>query len=202
MVIRMDIDVQRLATPTQLYFTSDTHPQLSGIANRIRGISTRYLEVIDQDLNSRWILRQENKFKNVLSYLPIGDFRCCYEMYINGMHVGKSVYTRFYTQTLFWENDSIHELFYHSNGSISMMKDNIQVGLLKKEKLTFNGRSFYRGSYEKQAISPGMLMLWIEYIDVTFHQTQDFSLFRFDKAFSISGRKEPFRERLNWKAQD
>ena len=45
-------------------------------------------------------------------------------------------------------------------------------------------------------------MLWIEYIDVTFQQTQDFSLFRFDKAFSISGRKEPFRERLNWKAQD
>lgn len=195
----MKIKIQRIPSLKQLSFISPTHSSLSGSANITMGIRCRELIVEDLQSNIQYALRQENRKQKLISLLPLGNTfpRPYYEYYQNNVHVGRTKSTRYSTQTRLHELDTVYEMFCHGNNCISILKNGEQVALLQREPKIYNEKAIYSGAYDESNIDAAVLMLWIEYVDVTYFPMQDFQQIRIEKRITIG--KDPFQERLEWK---
>ena len=119
-----------------------------------------------------------------------------YHFFVDGYKRGRTKSTRFFTQTILSDFGDEYEVFRHGDNYISILKNGEQVALLHRDRREDNGRAFYDGHYQDGAIDPAMIMLWVEYVDVSFFPMRGLhsTVIREYKFF----RREPFRDRVKW----
>ena len=126
-----------------------------------------------------------------------------YKIFQDGNLIGKTCISFFSPRRKFIANAHLYELYLHSNNIVSVMKDNIQVAIIKKDIKSFNEQGYYMIEYDENNIELGLLMLLVAYTDVAFFNSH----FRFDSVKyekTVTVGKDKFFDRTLWhpKARD
>ena len=181
-------------------FSCPQFTRVHGKANFTLGIGLRRLTTCDE--KDFWELKQEGVAQKILSWFPLMDDypRPCYQVYLNNLKVGKSKSTHNSTQTLFTVNNDTFELFLHGDNYISVLKNDIQVALLRRDEKIIQETAIYSGHFSIKHISLSFLLLLVEYVDVTWFPMNGYASAKVSRT-DIS-EDEPFKERVNWVPED
>lgn len=198
----MQIEIERKFTSKGFLLSSKTHPFLTGHMNISLRIMRRQLTVRDVDSKTTYELKQQSRLQKLLSCLPLGNLypRPHYDFYKNGYHRGHTKSTRFLSQSLLFDFADTYEMFRHGENYISILRNGEQVALLQRDPHMYNECAKYTGHFHAKMIDPAILMLCIEYMDVTCFPMRGWSTMSIRKYRFVP--REPFHERVTWKVSD
>lgn len=143
-------------------------------------------------------LKQTNWLLKLLNTLPLlnSEVLAPYKFYINGQCRGKSKNV-FFRPCFFFDIEKVHyEVRLHNNNFISLMMDNLQIALFKKETSSTGERNIYKVNYSDEHIKKEMLLLFCAFIDLVFYKNYSFvSYYRKEKNYVFH---DAYEERTKW----
>ena len=167
-----------------------------GEASYTAGFIPRKIKVSGENGNTLKLI-QTNWVLRILNSLPVFNiFRFVpYRYYIDDIYMGRFKITPFKRGSYFIFGDDIFELQGHSKNYISLMKNNSQVALYKKDIATFMEENRYTIKYDDR-ISIQLLLLFCIFIDVESYPNHlRISASKYEVDFAI---KDPYKERTHW----
>lgn len=171
-------------------------------SNYTFGIFLREIAAFDSKTETLYQMKQENWLFKILTWipvfwiLPISMFPC-FSIYKNKEKIGKTNLA-FATplRRVDVENDT-YEFCIHSNNYVSILKNDIQTALIKKEPQTYCGQSKY-GVLCSDMIDSDVLLLFmfVAFIDVHFFKNRNrIDYLKYEKTAGYDG----FNERTVWR---
>ncbi len=92
-----------------------------------------------------------------------------YKFFDKGIYKGESSIKMFTPQKIVNINNHEYELYLHGNNYVSIMKDKIQVGLIKKNNISISEKNKYVVFFdEKQENDILLVLLLVTYIDIIY----------------------------------
>ena len=156
-----------------------------------------------REQNVFYTIRQTNWVLKIIALillfwiLPI-DFFPKYKLFKNGVLIGTSKVSFFSPGRKLFIQNSIYEFYLHNDNYVSIMKDNVQIALVKKLELSIVGENHYIIDFEDSiGIDNALILLFVAFIDVIFFPNR-FSVdaIRYEKTIGI----DKYKQRVFWKS--
>ena len=138
-----------------------------------------------------WLLKLINSLPllNIETFTPL-------RFYENGIYCGIAKKKMFQPVFDIRINSSIYEIRQHNNNYISLMRDNIQIALYKKELQTIAEHNKYIVEFDESA-DKLLILLFAILADTVFYSNEGrFSYCKYEKDIIINDK---FKERTNYK---
>ena len=179
-------------------YTTDTGKNILGTAYHKHFFISRMTVSYDDntiELEQRnWLLILINSIPllNLGTYTP-------YNLYVNKKHIGFSRNNPFKPMFVFFIEGDCYELCQHNNNYISLMKNNIQVGLYKKSDISVLEENIYELSYsDSMGEQLPLLVLFCVFADRIFYKNHlSFSYYKYEKNI-VAEKKETYSKRTSW----
>lgn len=191
----MDICINRNMMKKNLHYSVE-HYNITGSANYTWGILPVKIEVLSNKNHimlkqSPWIL----KFINSLPLLNYETFTP-FKLYKNGAKCGRGWHILFRPVFVFIIENDRYELRHHTDNYISIMKDNKQIGLVRKKIKTIAEKNTYYVKCINEENILDIIMLFCVFIDVMFYpNNKQISYVKTEKTFVLNDK---FSKRINW----
>lgn len=156
--------------------------------------------------NIKYTMKQNNWLLKILMvipkiFIPI-DLFPKYKIFINDELAGKTKVAFCTSKRKLTINNSLYELYLHSNNYISIMKDDIQIALIKKSTLTIWGENRYDVDFEYATEKDKVFMLlMVAFADIVFFPERfRLEALKYEKTISIG--KDKMQHRISWKSRN
>lgn len=174
--------------------------KFKGISNFTYGILPAKIRVFYS--NTIWELRQTSYVLKLINKLPIlnSEDITPFRMYVNNVCIGKSKKLIFKPVFFFNTEQSIFELRQHNHNYISLMKDEFQVALFKKEDVSTAEKNRYTVKcIEDEQILP-LVILFCLFTDVVFYPNEGrIDYLKYEKSYVFN---DLYSNRILWEPQD
>ena len=191
----MKLNIRRYIKKNNLEYITDTY-DFKGTLNYANNVfpiklklttSKDVLEIVQKP----WIL----KLINCLPILNTETF-APFKVYLNGVLCGKSKNILFKPIFLFYINDDLYEIRQHNNNYISLMHNNVQLALYKKDDVTISETN----NYSIKCVNNDEMIQWIIlfclFIDRVFYpNNSSLNYWKYEKNYVIN---DEYSERLSW----
>lgn len=190
--------IERQLTSTQYKYSIVNNSTHKGIANYTYGIFLRRLNVIDNGLIGRYSIRQTQWYLIFLRILPFVSMIPPYYFYINNKKVGRTK-IRFMSPKKYLQiGNDIYEFYLHGNNYISIMKNNMQIALIKKEFYSENERYEYKIDYNKN-IDIDFMLICCMFVDIIYFPNRfKYDYMKYEKTINIFNDK--YIDRVKWRS--
>lgn len=131
--------------------------------------------------------------------LPIGLFPQ-YKFYHREICIGKTKISFFSPRRIIIINNICYELYLHNNNYISILKNNVQIALIKKSEMTMAEENKYIISFDENLEKDvGLLTIFVAFIDVIFYPNRyKLNYVKYEKTIGI----DKLYNRTLWKPDD
>jgi hypothetical protein len=193
----MQTIITRTAKHGKTQYTLPWKKSLLGEANwTLLGLWLQEISVKDK-MKCLFMLKQTNWLIKILNLIPplsfftFTPFKC----FRNEILCGSSKRNVFDSAFSFKIENSVYELREHSNNYGSLMKNDIQIALYKRDTEAVMGHTKYFVDYDaKQELS--LILLFCAFKDTVFHKSRgSIDFVKYEKSYVIS---DPFPERISW----
>lgn len=197
----MELIIERTLSKKEFLFNIIGNSQLIGRANYTGEILLRKILVTDTFSNERYSLKQTNILIKLLNALPLLNLYSFtnFKYYVNDVYKGRTSHNNFLKpQFKFHLGEVEYDIYCHKNNYISIMRDNKQIALVKKEDLTYAEKNRYILRYDASSqYNDAFLLLLVCFIDVTFYPNHfSFSNIKYEKTL---GSDKNYDDRVNWR---
>lgn len=196
----MYFDIKKELKLKKIHYSVLQKNSYKGQANITLGVLLRRIVVSNLITGHTYKLKQNNIFYKLLyicvgCWLPI-DLFPEYRLYSNNKYIGKTKVSFCTPKRILRIGNDIYELCIHSNNYISIMKNNIQIALVQREKSIHMEQSKYHVVYdEKLENNMELLFLLIIFIDIIyFPQGNKINYFKYE---TTAGNDKYF-SRTSW----
>ena len=193
----MNICVERNLKFPQYVYAIKQEPTCFGKVNYTYGIKLRKMFVYDKKENL--CLKQENCFLKIINILPFFMFYNfpAFIYYKNDIKSGKTYVNPYSRRKLLTLEHNTYEVYLHNNNYISIMKNDVQIAIVKKHEWTDVERHKYDVNYDEKRIHDmKIILLLIMYVDIIFFSNHfTWSYKKYEKTI---GLKEKYPERISW----
>ncbi|MBE7043935.1 MAG: hypothetical protein E7397_00250 [Ruminococcaceae bacterium] len=195
----MILNIVRKMRTTKYEYHIQESPDYIAECNYTFGIWTRRILVRDCMRTVACSMKQTNFIFKMLTWIPlfwilsIGLFPK-YKIYIGNQLSGETKVSFHTPKRNIVINDHIYELYLHNDNYVSIMMDERQIALVKKNNLTIWGKNCYRVDVSDEADTRLILML-IALIDVMFFPNRlEINAIEYEKTIG----KDELHERTLW----
>lgn len=193
----MNINVTRQMNAKKYLYSTNPYSALKGEANHSFGIVPRKIKVFDGKKNIE--IKQTNWTAGVFSLIPIlnkkalAPFKYC----VDGKCIGKSQTEVFEPVHFFYIDNYVYEIRAHSGNYVSVLKDDNQIALYKKEDISYGELISYHVEYKETAdVSIADIFVFCIFIDVVFFRDNNSAAyFRKEKTFVLN---DEYKDRIKW----
>ncbi len=199
----MKIIVERTLALNKYSYAIEGNDAWIGKANYTFGITLWKLCVYSKE-DFTFELKQTNWFLKLLNILPVLNletftpFKYFESLQYNGYSRKKFLKAAF----LFHMGNEIYELRQHNDNICSLMKNEIQVAVYKKEPFSFSEKNRYTVKYSNDMVDNlQLILLFCIFIDVVFYSNKRrVSLVKYERDVIIN--KDKYSERSLWRAKE
>lgn len=180
-------------------YTVNEYPDYHAEANYDYALLPRKIEAMSEHT---YVLHQTMWILKLITLLPIfwifhSDAFPRYKLFKDGDLIGRTYISFFSPRRKFVADTHLYELYLHSNNIVSVMKDNTQAAIIKKDIKSFNEQGYYMIEYNENNIELGLLMLLVAYVDVAFFNSHfKFYSIKYEKTVTVG--KDKFFCRTLW----
>ena len=193
----MNLKIIRELKLKKYVYQLSTTELIIGTANYTFGFIPR---IYNNDLfelkQTSWLLKLINSFPilNLETFTP-------FKYYVNGNYSGRSKKVPFKPVFHFTINEDKYELCQHNKNYVSLMRNDIQVALYRKEDETVLEMNTYNIKYDENSnMEHSLLLIFCIFIDVTFYaNSMNIAYLKYDKNYVI---KNEYDERTLWDPND
>ena len=137
------------------------------------GVLLRRIKIYNECGVPVYIFKQTNFLFKIIMFMLfwILPDRSCpqYKFFDEGIYKGESAIKMFTPQRIVIINNHEYELYLHSNNYVSIMKDKIQVGLIKKNNISILEKNKYLVFFdEKKENDILLVLLLVTYTDIIY----------------------------------
>lgn len=173
-------------------------------ANYTFGILSRKAELCDKDGKAVCTLKQRSTALKLVS-LPfrviVPDYSMNkYYFYKNGELCGSTAGKPFSSGLVLDTRDGVYRFRTHSDNYISVMKDESQAALIKKESVSVNEANRYKVIFDDKAVHKEFALFLTAFADVCYNpvKVSDLASVRYGKTVG----KEKYPEMIEWKPEE
>lgn len=200
----MFLKIKRKISDGKFCYTIDDDNVYYGESNFTFGVLLRKLSITNTEKNYTYKLIQDSIFQQIiylcgLWMLPI-DLFPKYKVFLNNKCIGATKVSFFTPLRKVYINENEYELCIHSNNYISIMKNNIQIALIKKDSFTEMEQHRYDVIYDnKNESDVGILFLLIDFIDIIYFPSKNrISYYKYETTIG----KDKYYLRTLWTAEE
>ena len=169
----MIIHIVKYIKVNKYIYNVDENKKCYAEANYTFGFLNRKITAVTSNKNETFVLCQTKWLLKLITIIPIfwlmhTEVFPYYNLYYNGMIIGRTKNSFFKSKCVIVICEQNYELYLHSNNYVSIMREDEQIALLKKETRSFNERGLYEVKYEENKLSQIILLLLVTFADVIF----------------------------------
>ncbi len=184
---------RKLQNKKFLYYLNDD--TLVGHTN----ITFGFLPCIIEVFGNRGLSLKQNILLKLINNFPILNLESFapFKLYENGKHIGiaKTVFLQPAFKVIIKKNT--YEIRQHNKNFISVMKNNFQIALYKKDAITEQEMNRYAVSYDENAADSALIYLFCIFSDSVFYNNdRSFSYLKYERDFIPNDKK--YLNRINW----
>lgn len=170
-------------------------------SNHTFGLLPRKIRVFDEKRQIIYYIKQKNFLLSILlsvitMFLPFIVYKV-FEFYNKDVYKGKTYPYMFNHTKIINFDDCKYELYVHSNNYISIMKNGIQIGLIKKQNITIEEKNTYIVLYDETMESDMAFIFSLTvFVDVCYFKNRlRIDYYRYEKTVG----KDKLYERTLWR---
>jgi hypothetical protein len=195
----MELIIERTLSKKEFLYKIIGKDQLIGRANYTGEILLRKILVTDLISNVSYLLSQTNILIKLLNALPLLNLYSFtnFKYYVNAVYKGRTSSNFFKPQFRFLVEDIEYIIYSHKNNFVSIMRNDKQIALIKKEDVTYAEKNRYLILYEESSQNNiAFLLLLVCFIDVVFYPNHfSFSYIKYERTV---GFDKNYDDRVNW----
>lgn len=194
----MFINIVKRMEQKQYIYTVNQDNRFCAKANYTYNILPRKIQVFYNN-ESRFVFKQKRWYiKLFVFFLMLQSFPK-YILYQNNYRVGESRIKFFSPRREIKIKEDLYELYLHSNNYISIMKNDIQIALVKRNIISNFGQCDYQVLFNKNEFDDlSELTLLVAYLDlIFFHHRNKIYAIKYEKTCGIDRHEN----RKLWKPQ-
>jgi len=195
----MQTIITRTAEYGKIQYTLPWEKSLLGEANwTYMGLRLQKISVKDEE-NCIFELKQTNWLIKIINLIPPLIFFTLtpFEFFKNEIFCGRSKRNVFDAAYSFHAENCVYEVRGHSNNYTSLMKNDKQIALYKRDPEVVVGQAKYHVDYDSNQ-ELGLILLFGAFMDAVFHKSRgSIDFVKYEKSYVIS---DPFPERASWQS--
>lgn len=188
------IQIRRTQKPDKYLYTS-SHPNTESHAGYTYGVTLRSVRVKIDD--TQYSMKESSRLIKMMAWLPVISWYNPYTVYKDGTMIGeieKQVFKPiFHLET----GDGTYEFSMHSGSVTSVMKNNVQIAVIKKNPTTVMEKTEYCIFHSPCEVSDSAyLHLFCILIDLTYYRIRGkVDGYKTEKEYVLN---DPHKERARW----